>query len=518
MGKCSKCSKRASFNTKGLKARFCSDHKEVGMVNVVSKTCDYEGCDIIPNYNTKGLKKARFCSDHKQVGMVDVMNKTCDYEGCDKQPCYNTKGLKKPRFCSLHKEVGMVNVVSKTCDYEGCDKQPCYNTKGLKKARFCLLHKEVGMVNVVSKTCDYEGCDVLPCYNTKGLKNPRFCLLHKEVGMVDVKSKTCDFDGCDKQPSYNMKGKKARFCLLHKEVGMVNVVSKTCDYEGCDKQPNYNTKGKKARFCLLHKEVGMVDVKHKTCDYDGCDVRPRYGKPGIKASHCARHRKPGMIRRPTAKCLICKEKAIYGTNYIPRHCELHKTEEDQNYIEMSCVSCQLPMILDVDGRCEYCNPVKFQTARLAKQNALTNYLDGRGYKGNSTDTIVNGGECGKERPDRVYEFPDKIIILECDEHQHRDRQCLCEQTRMVNIGQSYGGLPVYFLRWNPDDYQPASDRKNPELVAKRHKLVADLLRDIINGRYKLPNNALVSALYLYYDNWNSIETEEWHILTSFANT
>jgi len=88
-------------------------------------------------------------------------------------------------------------------------------------------------------------------------------------------------------------------------------------------------------------------------------------------------------------------------------------------------------------------------SRLAKQNDLMNYLDARDLKGVSTDIVIDKGECGKERPDRVYDFGDKIVILECDEYQHRDRQCLCEQTRMVNIGQSFGGIPVYFIRWNP---------------------------------------------------------------------
>ena len=87
---------------------------------------------------------------------------------------------------------------------------------------------------------------------------------------------------------------------------------------------------------------------------------------------------------------------------------------------------------------------------------------------------------------------------------------LCEQTRMVNIGQSFGGLPVYFIRWNPDDY--SSDKKEPELLAKRHKLVGDLLKDIKNGRHALPS-ALVSALYMYYDGWKSLKEEEWKVLT-----
>ena len=142
------------------------------------------------------------------------------------------------------------------------------------------------------------------------------------------------------------------------------------------------------------------------------------------------------------------------------------------------------------------------------------YLDSRDMKGSSTDITVENGICGRERPDRVYDFGDKIVILECDENQHRDRQCICEQIRMVNIGQSFGGLPVYFIRWNSDDYVPENNRKLPEEISKRYKLVGDLIRDIEKEKHSLPK-ALVSAIYMYYDGWNTLANEEWKILTNF---
>ena len=222
-----------------------------------------------------------------------------------------------------------------------------------------------------------------------------------------------------------------------------------------------------------------------------------------------------MIRRPNAKCVSCKELAIWGQNWVPKHCEVHKTDDDQNLVEKPCISCTLMYVLDKEGKCENCNPASFATARLAKQKAVMDYLDARDLKGDSTDVIVDGGICGKERPDRIYDFGDKIVILECDENQHQDRQCLCEQTRMVNIGQIFGGIPVYFIRWNPDDYSPESDRKNPEELAKRHKLVGDLIRDIKKGKHVLPT-ALVSAIYMYYDGWSSLAESEWTVLIEFA--
>ena len=134
------------------------------------------------------------------------------------------------------------------------------------------------------------------------------------------------------------------------------------------------------------------------------------------------------------------------------------------------------------------------------------YLDARGLVGQSTDTMVDGGTCGKERPDRVYDFGKYIVVLECDEYQHRERACECEQTRMINIGQAFGGVPVYFIRWNPDPYKCSTGI--PELVSKRHKLCGDLITDIRDGKIELPL-ALVSAIYLYYDGWYSIAEETW---------
>lgn len=217
-----------------------------------------------------------------------------------------------------------------------------------------------------------------------------------------------------------------------------------------------------------------------------------------------------MITRPNAKCSSpgCKAMAIWGQNWVPKHCEAHKLPEDNNLVERSCGSCGLTMLLNADERCEFCDPSSFKTARLAKQTALMSYLDSRGLSGASTDAVVEHGACGRERPDRVIELSDKIIVLECDEHQHRDRACECEQVRMINIGQSFGGMPVYFIRWNPDGY--ASSRQ-PEDIKRRHRLVGDLLRDILDGRHALPHG-LVSAMYMYFDGWTCLADEQWRIL------
>jgi hypothetical protein len=70
------------------------------------------------------------------------------------------------------------------------------------------------------------------------------------------------------------------------------------------------------------------------------------------------------------------------------------------------------------------------------------------------------------------------------------------------------------LRWNPDDYEPKG-RKKPEDIKKRYKLVGDLIADIITNKVTLPS-ALVSTLYMYYDDWSSLAEEEWKVITPYA--
>ena len=544
------CGTRPTYNVEGGKAIFCKAHKKDGMVNVISKQCEFSGCKTRPSFDIIG-GKGRFCIEHKSATMVNVIDKRCEQEDCDIVcPAFDLPGG-NGRFCKSHKEEGMVNVVSKLCNSEGCVIRPnfgieggtplyclehktpemialgtkqCENTdckttatfgvKGGKK-QFCTAHKKEGMVDVVNKQCEFEGCDTHPNYGEKG-GTAKFCCKHKTKGMVNVNSKTCKQEGCDIQPCFDQPGGKGQFCKTHKTEGMIDVRNKRCEEKGCEGiNPLFDIAGGKGRFCAKHKKEGMIDVKSKRCDHKGCDTEVSYGKPGHPETRCFPHREPGMIRKPNSKCKDCKEPAVWGTNRVPRHCEAHKTSDDENLVERPCASCSLPYILDKEDKCENCNPASFQTARLAKQNALMDALDARNLKGDSTDKIVEGGACGRERPDRVYDFGDKIVILECDEHQHQERACACEQTRMVNIGQSFGGIPVYFIRWNPDDYRPEKSRKKPEDIKKRYKLVGDLLDDIKSNKVALPA-ALVSALYMYYDGWASLAEEEWKIMTPYA--
>jgi hypothetical protein len=548
------CKTKPIFGLAGNNPEYCKKHKSDDMIDVFNKKCNEPGCTLQKTYGIKG-EKATHCKLHKLAVMVDLKHKYCIHEGCETRPCYSKPGEKKGKYCLLHKLPDMVDVTSNTCSSPGCNTISTYGLKNKRPSR-CVLHKEPNMISVYRSRCKADGCDTTAAFGIKGSTLREYCASHKKNDMIDLNHPICAFTGCNRQPSFGLHLNKSTHCSIHKEPNMISK-SLSCEFEGCNvKNRSYDKKGGPGRFCASHCQEGMINIKRLVCNSDGCDNTARftmnkdipaskcglhkntgmferfkriceaencnkrtyYGKPGNKSSHCYDHREKGMIRRPTARCILCKIKtpAIWGINWIPRHCDLHKNEDDQNLLERNCKSCGLTYILDRNDKCESCNPESWATIRLAKQNALMNYLDSRGLNGESTDTIIDSGICGKERPDRIYDYGDKIIVLECDEHQHKHRACSCEQTRMVNIGQTFGGIPVYFIRWNPDDYQTENDKKQPENLERRHKLCGDLINDIKNRKIELPN-ALVSVIYLYYDEWSTLADEQWQVVSAYEN-
>jgi len=55
---------------------------------------------------------------HKKAGMLNVIDKTCEHEGCRKRPTYGDAGSKRARFCATHKCVEMMNVAQRKREAE----------------------------------------------------------------------------------------------------------------------------------------------------------------------------------------------------------------------------------------------------------------------------------------------------------------------------------------------------------------------------------------------------------------
>ncbi|KAJ3042194.1 hypothetical protein HK097_002095 [Rhizophlyctis rosea] len=120
----------------------------------------------------------------------------------------------------------------------------------------------------------------------------------------------------------------------------------------------------------------------------------------------------------------------------------------------------------------------FKRVRLAKQHM-----------------VVDGGACGLERPDFYIDCGTHILIIEVDEHQHSERACECEQTRMVKYSQS-NGMRTMFLRWNPDKYKL---RKGQQMDTTARRL--DVLLEYIKHYQKTTPPDFLNVIYLYFDDF-----------------
>lgn len=241
-----------------------------------------------------------------------------------------------------------------------------------------------------------------------------------------------------------------------------------CQNNRCCKRAYFNFEGEtKAIYCSEHKEPNMVDIKHKRCKHSGCNTRAWCGIPGKQPSSCAVHKTEGMLKHPRSGCKInkCKKLALYGyTKQL--HCEEHKLEDEYNLVEQRCIDCELLDILDENNYCSDCGDFKFKRIYLAKQKEIKAFLDVNKKKYELYDKAVDRS-CGLERPDFLFDAPTHKIILEVDENQHSNYEC--EKTRMINISQTIG-MPVIFLRYNPDKFKGTKISKS-----KRQKILLEWL-------------------------------------------
>ena len=69
--------------------------------------------------------------------------------------------------------------------------------------------------------------------------------------------------------------------------------------------------------------------------------------------------------------------------------------------------------------------------------------------------------CSQRRPDCVFERFTHIIIVECDEYQHRDYDTTCEIARINELFTDFADRPIVFIRFNPDEYMDKNGVKQP---------------------------------------------------------
>jgi hypothetical protein len=385
------------------------------------------------------------------------------------------------------------------------------------------------------------------CETTCGESKGIYCEKHKLDNMVNVKSKTCEYEDCPTLPVYNYKGEsKGIYCAKHKLDDMINVIDKTCEYNNCLKRPTFNYKGEsKGIYCKKHKLDKMIDVKNKTCEYENCNTQASYGKLFNPKIHCGRHRNNNEFLYNNPKCEEdgCKIKPFYSDDNYPKRCEDHQIDGDFNIVETECKSCGLSEFINTEiGYCNSCYDHIINHVDMAKENKVGDMLEAnlvQFYSSNkkpiikkrqkkketrilnvlsdeqielvSHDKRVENG-CHAFRPDFIIDYDSLICILEVDENQHQSYDPDCEMSRMINIHEDLGGIPVLFIRYNPDSYKDKKGMLTRGASSKREKFLLEYIRGVEN-RIKMNevwDGCHCGVVYLYYDGFDqtSVEIEE----------
>jgi hypothetical protein len=488
--------------TRGI---YCVKHKKDGMINVVSKTCEFTNCITRPTFNYPEETRGIYCVKHKKDGMINVADKKCEHPGCMTAPIFNYPGEIGGIYCADHKKNKMVDVKNKKCEYHGCMTSPSHNYPGETRGIYCKEHKDDGMINVKSKTCEHSGCSILPVFNYLGEVGGLYCKEHKEDGMVDVKSKICKHSGCITRSIFNYPNEsKAIYCVKHKKEGMIDVKNKKCEHIGCMIKSSYNYPTEsKGIYCVEHKEENMIDVVNKICILSDCNKRANYNIFGQSPKYCTIHKPVGAILRPTPQCEIdgCNDLATHGIELRPVHCAYHSVKGEHDMFSKPCISCGLDSIIDEEGKCYYCNNANGLKYLHSKELKVKDSLDAYGLAYDQHDKVINCGKFGRERPDFLFRCKTHSLIVEVDENQHSDRPCQCEQIRMVNLSQSLC-MPLVIIRYNPDPYKKDGETKRGE--HENHNKRMAVLANIVDKYLKTPPEAFLTVTYLFFDGWNGI--------------
>ena len=62
---------------------------------------------------------------------------------------------------------------------------------------------------------------------------------------------------------------------------------------------------------------------------------------------------------------------------------------------------------------------------------------------------INPELCRAVRPDFLFDQGTWVLVIEIDEDSHKIYEPRCEHTRIMEITNAFGQLPVYVLRYNP---------------------------------------------------------------------
>ena len=93
--------------------------------------------------------------------------------------------------------------------------------------------------------------------------------------------------------------------------------------------------------------------------------------------------------------------------------------------------------------------------------------------------------------------------MECDEKQHSEYTKRCELVRQAEVSLGFGGLPVHWIRYNPDAFKINHTTR----VTKREERESTLLRHLQLALTRPDYEHFITITYICYDNPGSTSAD-----------
>ncbi|KAL4853194.1 hypothetical protein ACK3TF_005809 [Chlorella vulgaris] len=210
----------------------------------------------------------------------------------------------------------------------------------------------------------------------------------------------------------------------------------------------------------------------KTCEVECCTKQPKYNIP-------------------------CSKR--------PRWCQQHKPDDAIDVVSKRCAheDCDVCVTNQNTWCATHDVDAVHKRRHRVRENQVAAFLRNNGLQWTTWNRQVKEASCGRFRPDFTFELPTHVVIVEVDEDQHSTYDQSCEHKRMLDITNSYGGMPVTFLRYNTDGFQIAG------ATVRRTKKVrlAMLARCLHAALTTVPTNILTIE-YLFY---NGADVSTYHV-------
>lgn len=435
------------------------------------------------------------------------MPKICEVGGCPSQARY---GETIPTVCKKHNHMLWPNVKDKKCQHSGCNKTPSFGPGTMPIV--CGKHNPANWDNIKSPNCAVVGCTKQPTY---GLDKPVVCREHNEHDWPAVKAKICHQSGCTRLAIYGVEQHEAIVCSEHNPEKWPNVKDRLCEHPGCTKQPSFGLEH--MSVCSSHNFENWPDRRKKRCAVEGCTTTPSFGPAGVTLV-CSTHNVDHWPRLKNDLCQYvgCKTAASFGpTGSKPLVCSSHNFEGWANIHAKRCMhpDCNL----SVNQNDEFCANHDTSRKRRSKvrETQVANYLlhDAKLPFDTWNKCLEYSRICADQTyfPDFTYDAGSHIVVLEVDELQHAHRGYSCDNKRMLDVFNTYGGLPVVFIRFNPDAYTLKNQLVPVADVGKVDQPRLVKLVDTISVQLqKIPEHH-ITIIRMYYDNTqhNNIIQRSW---------